>query len=80
MTTMRSIEPLTGSDAVLAQWSPFLGGTPPEPGEHGVDRHMRVYVWQPEGGWAPDLPWRGSLPGMHAKAEAHSAGTEAQPG
>jgi hypothetical protein len=70
MTTMRSVEPLTGIDKVLARWFPFLNGTEPEPGEHGIDRHMRIYVWTPGAGWTPDLPWWGAIPGMHSRAQA----------
>jgi len=50
---MRSVEPLTGIDAVLAKVLPFLNGTEPEPGERGVDRNGRIYTWQPPGGWVP---------------------------
>ncbi len=79
MTTMRSTEPLTGIDAALARLFPFLNGTDPEPGEHGIDRHGRIHIWTPDHGWVPDLPWWGALPGMHHKAEAHwAAGPEAQ--
>jgi hypothetical protein len=49
MTCMRSVEPLTGIDAMLAQLFPFLNGTEPEPGEHGVDRHGNLYAWGPAG-------------------------------
>ncbi len=78
MTTMRSVEPPSTADvvfeAVLGAIFPplarFLAGTDPEPGEHGVDRHGRVYVWTPDvGGWVPDLPWWGNLPGMAGRAE-----------
>ena len=51
MSTMRSVEPLTGIDAALALIFPFLNGTEPEPGEHGVDRHNSLYAWGPNGGW-----------------------------
>jgi hypothetical protein len=72
MTTMRSVEPMTGLDALLARLLPFLNGAEPRPGERGVDQHMRVFVWTPApGGWVPDLPWWGALPGLAAKAEAH---------
>lgn len=71
MTTMRSVEPLTGIDAALARLLPFLGGTEPEPGEHGVNRHGRIYVWTARAGWAPDLPWWGTLPGMAGRAGQH---------
>jgi hypothetical protein len=70
MTTMRSVEPLTGIDAVLAKLFPVLNGTQPEPGEHGTDRHNWIYVWVEGHGWAPDLPWYAGLPGMRAHAEA----------
>lgn len=53
MTTMRSVEPLTGIDAVLARIFPFLNGTEPQPGEHGIDGNGRIYVWGPDGGWIP---------------------------
>lgn len=75
MTTMRSVEPLTGLDKWLAAIFPtLLGPTEPEPGEHGIDRNGRIWQWAagPEGGgWTPDLPWWGALPGLGAKAEAH---------
>lgn len=51
MTTMRSVEPLTGVDAIAARILPFLNGTEPRPGEHGTDRHGGVYVRTPEGTW-----------------------------
>jgi hypothetical protein len=47
MTTMRSAEPLTGIDAVLAQVFPFLNWTEPDVGEHGTDRHGNLYVRTP---------------------------------
>jgi hypothetical protein len=50
---MRSVEPLTGIDRFLARIFPFLNGTPPQPGEHGTDRHGHHYVWRIEGGWQP---------------------------
>jgi hypothetical protein len=53
MTTMRSVEPLTSIDRVLARLFPFLNGTEPVPGEHGIDAHGRIYVWGPAGGWIP---------------------------
>ena len=53
MTTMRSVEPLTGIDKALARLFPFLNGTEPEPGEHGVDAAGRIYVRGPAGGWIP---------------------------
>jgi hypothetical protein len=74
MTTMRSVDPPAGLDALLARLLPFLNGTEPRPGERGADRNGRIYVWQPSpdgGGWTPDLPWWGTLPGLAAKAEAH---------
>jgi len=71
MTTMRSVEPPSGLDAVLARLLPFLNGTDPQPGEHGIDRHGRIYVWAPDAGWAPDLPWWGNLPGLASRAEQH---------
>jgi hypothetical protein len=80
VTTMRSTEPLTGIDAAVAHLLPFLNGTEPTPGEHGVDRHGRIHVWTGQG-WAPDLPWWGGLPGMHHRAElAWAAGAEAEAG
>jgi hypothetical protein len=51
MTTMRSVEPLTGIDALAARIFPFLNGTEPVAGEHGIDRHGNVYVRTPEGTW-----------------------------
>ena len=68
MTTMRSTEPLTGLDALFATMFPFLNGTEPTVGEHGIDRHDRIHVWT-GAGWTPDLPWWGGLPGMSQKAE-----------
>lgn len=61
MTTMRSTEPLTGSDAVLAALLPFLNGTEPEPGEHGIDAQGRIHTWEPGRGWVPE-------PGKEAEA------------
>jgi hypothetical protein len=65
MTTMRSIEPPTGLDAILAAVFPFLNGTEPRVGEHGMDRHGNLYTRTPERTWelirvrepeaAPDL-------------------------
>jgi hypothetical protein len=52
MTTMRSVEPLTGVDAVLARIFPFLNGTEPDVGEHGTDSHGNLYVRTPEGTWS----------------------------
>ena len=51
MTTMRSVEPLTGIDAIAARIFPFLTGTEPRPGERGIDRHGGLYVRTPEGTW-----------------------------
>jgi hypothetical protein len=51
MTEMRSVEPLTGIDALLARIFPFLNGTEPGPGEHGIDRHGNLYVWTEAGTW-----------------------------
>ena len=51
MTTMRSVEPLTGIDAIAARILPFLNGTEPRPGERGIDRHGGLYVRTPEGAW-----------------------------
>jgi len=51
MTTMRSVEPLTGIDAALARIFPFLNGTEPQPGEVGRDRTGAQYSWQPGRGW-----------------------------
>jgi hypothetical protein len=51
MTTMRSVEPMTGLDAVLARIFPFLNGTEPAPGERGVDLHGNVYVRTEAGTW-----------------------------
>jgi len=48
MTTMRSVEPMTGVDAVLSALFPFLG-TPPEPGEHGIDGQGNIYRWTGSG-------------------------------
>ena len=87
MTTMRSVEPVTGIDAAIqALFDALLPGSAdhgPQPGEHGVDRHMRVYVWTPGpdggGSWQPDLPWWGALPGLGGKAEAQWQG-EAEAG
>jgi hypothetical protein len=53
MTTMRSVEPPAGIDAIMARLLPFLSGTPPRPGEHGSDRHGRIHVWDPGRGWIP---------------------------
>jgi hypothetical protein len=52
MTTMRSVEPMTGLDAMLARLVPFLNGTEPQPGERGVDRHGNLYVRTPAGTWS----------------------------
>jgi hypothetical protein len=52
MTTMRSVEPLTGVDAVLARIFPFLNGTEPEVGEHGADSDGNLYIRTPEGAWS----------------------------
>jgi hypothetical protein len=55
MTTMRSVEPMTGVDAVLSALLPFLNGTAPEAGEHGIDSDGNIYTWQPgHGGWVPE--------------------------
>jgi len=52
MTTMRAVEPPAGLDAVLARLLPFLNGTEPEPGEHGIDSAGNIFRWQPDhGGW-----------------------------
>jgi hypothetical protein len=53
MTEMRSIEPLTGIDAILARLLPFLNGTEPRPGERGCDRNGLIYRWEPGRGWVP---------------------------
>jgi hypothetical protein len=53
MTTMRSVEPLTGIDKLAVWLFPFLADTEPEPGEHGMDANGRIYQWQPGGGWIP---------------------------
>ena len=66
MTTMRSVEPLTGIDAIAARIFPFLNGTEPRPGEHGIDRLGRRYVRTPEGTWHLILtgrPWPSLKPG-----------------
>jgi hypothetical protein len=52
MSTMRSVEPLTGIDAVLARIFPFLNETEPEVGEHGVDRRGNLYVRTEAGTWS----------------------------
>lgn len=51
MTTMRSVEPLAGIDAIAAKIFPFLAGSEPQPGEHAIDRAGRVYVRTPEHTW-----------------------------
>jgi hypothetical protein len=51
VTTMRSIEPLTGIDAIAARIFPFLAGTEPRPGDRGIDRRGLLYVRTPEGTW-----------------------------
>jgi hypothetical protein len=51
MTTMRSVEPLTGIDVIAARIFPFLNGTEPRPGDRGIDRLGRPYVRTPEGTW-----------------------------
>jgi hypothetical protein len=51
VTTMRSVEPLTGIDAVAARIFPFLNGTEPRPGDRGIDRRGLLYVRTPEGTW-----------------------------
>jgi hypothetical protein len=51
MTTMRSVEPLTGVDSIAARIFPFLNGTEPRPGDRGIDRLGCVYVRTPEGTW-----------------------------
>ena len=51
MTTMRSVEPPTGIDAIAARILPFLNGTEPRPGERGIDRRGLLYVRTPEGTW-----------------------------
>jgi len=53
MTEMRSTEPFTGVDAFLVRLIPALAGAEPKPGEHGMDRHGRIHVWQPGHGWVP---------------------------
>jgi hypothetical protein len=65
MTEMRSVESLTGLDALLARLLPFLNGTEPKPGEHGIDRYGRIHVWQPGHGWTP-------TPEVWASAEAEA--------
>ena len=45
MTTYRGTEPFTGVDAVLAKVLPFLNGTEPQVGEHGLDAQGRVHEW-----------------------------------
>jgi hypothetical protein len=49
VTTMRSVEPMTGVDAVLSALFPFLNGTEPEPGEHGLDGQGNIYRWTGSG-------------------------------
>jgi hypothetical protein len=51
VTTMRSVEPPTGIDAIAVCIFPFLSGTEPRPGEHGTDRHGGLYVRTEEGTW-----------------------------
>jgi hypothetical protein len=51
MTTMRSVEALIGIDAIAVRIFPFLNGTEPRPGEHGIDRHGGLYVRTEEGTW-----------------------------
>ena len=53
MTTMRSVEPLTGVDAVLARIFPFLNGTEPEwLASTAPTAHGNLYVRTPEGSWS----------------------------
>jgi hypothetical protein len=66
VTTMRSVEPLTGIDAIAARIFPFLNGTEPEVGEHGQDRHGNLYVRTPEGTW--------NLVGLHEPEAELEAG------
>jgi hypothetical protein len=66
MTTMRSVEPLTGIDALVVALFPFMGGTEPQPGEHGIDANGLVHTWEPGIGWVPVL----AHPGPHFEAEA----------
>lgn len=71
MTVMRSVEPLTGIDAFLAQLFPFLNGTDPRPGEHGTDRAGRIYSWDAQHGWLLVLD---SQAGHHAPQHEAEAG------
>ncbi len=66
MTTMRSTEPPTGTDEFVVWLFPFLGGTEPQPGEHGIDRHGFIYVWHPDRGWQ----LKPSQPTVEHEAEA----------
>jgi len=52
MSTYRSVEPLTGIDAVLAKVLPFLNGTEPRIGDGGMDRPGNIFRWT-EAGWQP---------------------------
>jgi hypothetical protein len=61
MTTMRSVEPLTGIDTIAARIFPFLNGTEPRPGEHGIDRLGGLYVRTPEGTWSLVRPPQAEL-------------------
>ena len=73
MTTMRSVEPLTGIDAVLTALLPFLNGTESEVGEHGIDSNGNVYEWQPgHGGWVAERTL--IHPGTHRDAELEPGG------
>jgi hypothetical protein len=68
MTTMRSVEPLTGIDALVAWLFPFLAGSEPELGEHGIDSRGLIYSWEPARGRV--LLLDKMAPGSATEAEA----------
>ena len=57
MTTMRSVEPLTGIDALVAWLFPFLAGSEPELGEHGIDSRGLPRIDQPAAGCSCSTRW-----------------------
>ena len=68
MTTMRSVEPLTGIDRLFVWLFPFFGGGEPQPGERGIDARGWEYTWEPGHGWQLILDQQ--PPMAHPQAEA----------
>jgi hypothetical protein len=70
MSDTRSVEPMTGVDAVLTRIFPFLNGAEPRGGELGTDRNGHQYHWQPARGAEPGRWLPVISPGPQREAEA----------